>query len=417
MNYKVKPIKSFNKTLTAPADKSITHRGIMFSSFTSGTVKVHNPLLGADCLSTIDCVSKMGAKVDVSAKVVTVTGADLDSADMYVGNSGTTIRLMSGLLAGKKGKTFTLDGDASIRTRPMGRVITPLSLMGADIVGTDNKAPITIKGKDLKAISYDSPVASAQVKSAILLAGLNADGITKVTEPVISRDHTERMLSFFGADISREGKTAIIKPSIIKPKDIFVVGDISSATFPLVLGASLKNAKVVIKQVGINKTRDGVLRVLDMCGADYRLTNLVDEFEPMADIELNYAELKPFKITEELVPMLVDEIPALAVMACFIKGTSVIRGAQELKFKESNRIDTVVNNLKLMGADITATDDGMIINGTGELKGGASIETKHDHRIAMSMAIAGALSKEGAEIINAECVDVSYPNFYSILEN
>lgn len=416
MNYNVKPIKSYNKEIVTPPDKSITHRGILFSAFTDTETKIYNALLGADCRSSIDCVSRMGASVSLDGSTVIVKGADPRSCDMFVGNSGTTMRLISGMLAGHKNREFTLDGDDSIRSRPMNRVILPLSQMGANIVGKDGKAPLKIVGAPLKAIDYSSPVASAQVKSAILLAGLNADGVTSVTEPVKSRDHTEKMLTYFGCDVKVDGNRVSVTPAKIKPQDIEVVGDISSAAYPLVLASSLKGARVKVKNVGLNPTRDGVLRVLDMCGASYEITNKREEAETSGDIELCYKELKSFNITAELVPLLVDEIPILAVLACFINGTSVISGAQELKFKESNRIDTVVNSLKLLGADITATDDGMIINGHGSLKGGAVIESHHDHRIAMSMAIAGVLSENGATILNADCACVSYPDFYEILE-
>ncbi len=413
---KIVPLTSYNRTIITPPDKSITHRGIMFSALCHSNVKVHNALLGADCISTMECAKAMGASVSLDGNTVSIKGVDPSSASLDVGNSGTTMRLMSGLLAGQIGKKFTLDGDDSIRKRPMDRIITPLCQMGAEIFGKDNKSPLTIIGKPLNAIDYQSPIASAQVKSAILLAGLKADGITSVTEPIRSRDHTERMLSYFGAKIDVNDTKVSVQAGEIKPQDINVVGDISSATYPLVLTASIKGGRVVVKNVGLNKTRDGLLRVLDMCGATFAITNITSDLEPCGDIELRYTKLKPFTITGELVPLLVDEIPALAVLACSIEGESRICGAGELKVKESNRIDTIVNNLKKLGADIEATDDGMIIRGGKQLQGGATIDPSHDHRIAMSMAIAGAISKDGAIIKNAECASVSYPNFYSIVK-
>jgi len=482
MDIFIKPLKKFDRGITAPPDKSITHRAIMFSAFSEGRVRIFNALLGEDCLATVDCVKKLGAQVGIDGGTVTVQGmASPRPADLYVGNSGTTMRLLAGMLAGREQVTkneeritkndglniasespslpihshsptprsslptshssllipnsppsaihyppstvftihsppsFTLDGDASVRSRPMNRVIDPLRLMGAKISGNGGKAPLTVEGARLHGIHYVSPVASAQVKSAILLAGLNADGATSVTEPQLSRDHTERMLRYFGADVSVNGLTAAVRPSLLTPRDVRVPGDISGAAFPLVLAAGLKGGRVAVRDVGVNPTRDGILRILSQCGVGFRLFNRRGAFEPVADIELEYAPLKPFRITQELVPLLIDEIPVLAVLACFIEGESIISGAEELKVKESNRIDTVVNNLKKMGADIEAAPDGMVICGKGFLEGGAEIDPMGDHRIAMSMAIAGALSKNGALIKNAECASVSYPGFYEIL--
>ncbi|MCL2796671.1 MAG: 3-phosphoshikimate 1-carboxyvinyltransferase [Firmicutes bacterium] len=432
MDIFIPPLKKFNRDIVAPPDKSITHRAILFSAFSEGNVKISNALLGEDCLSTIDCVRKLGAKVDIDGDTVTVTGtSNPQSADLYVGNSGTTLRLLAGLLARQTGKTFTLDGDASIRKRPMNRVIEPLTMMGAKISGVDGKAPLKIEGTQLHGIHYQSPVASAQVKSAILLAGLSADGETSVTEPVQSRDHTERMLRYFGVSCQGDGPidhasvvngsvplttpvTAVVRSSVLTPRDVSVPGDISSAAFPLVLAAGIKGGRVTVRDVGVNPTRDGILRVFQQCGTQFRLFNLREEFEPVADIELESAPLKPFHITREFVPLLIDEIPVLAVLACMIEGESVITGAEELKVKESNRIDTVVDNLKKMGADIEARPDGMVIRGKGYLAGGAEIDPQGDHRIAMSMAVAGALSQNGALIKNAECADVSYPGFWEL---
>jgi len=413
----IKPLESFNRTIVAPPDKSITHRAILFSSLAECDVVVYNALLGEDCLSTIECVKRLGANVWVEGERIRVQGvSNFKSVSLDVGNSGTTMRLLSGILAGQENGHFTLDGDASIRKRPMGRVIEPLKLMGGKLTGKEGKAPLKIEGGKLAGIEYHMPVASAQVKSAILLAGLNAEGETTVIETIKTRDHTERMLRHFGVEVVEEGLRVKVKPSKLQPKDVQVVGDISSAAFALCLTAGLKNAKVVVENVGINPTRDGILRVFESIGAKYSLVNRKDDFEPYADIVLENTPLKPFIIDSDLVPYLIDEIPILAVLAATIKGTSVIKGAEELKVKESNRIDTVVNNLRLMGADIKATNDGMIIHGGEHLKGGVTIDPKGDHRIAMSMAIAGALSKKGVTIKDAECAFVSYPDFYELLE-
>ena len=419
MDKTIKPLRQFNGDLFAPPDKSITHRAILFSAFSEGKIKIHNALLGEDCLASIDCARKLGAEIVVEDKSVIVKGTQkIKSAQLYVGNSGTTMRLLAGMLAGQSGKNFTLDGDASIKKRPMNRVIEPLTLMGAKLnSASQTGAVLCIKGENLHGISYKSPVASAQVKSAILLAGLNADGKTVVTEPVKSRDHTERMLRAFGARVVVNGLSVAVESAQLKPCDIAVVGDISSAAYALILAAGLKAGRVTVRNVGTNPTRDGLLRILTQCGASYRFVNQRAEYEPFADIELEYARLKPFHIEKELVPSLVDEIPILAVLAAFIEGESTISGAEELKVKESNRIDTIVANLKKMGADIEARPDGMVIHGKGYLSGGTEIDPNGDHRIAMSMAVAGALSKNGACIKNAECADVSYPGFYELLEN
>lgn len=412
----IKPIKSFQKTVTVAPDKSITHRAIMFNAIANGKATIKNALMGEDCLATIECMRSLGARIEIEGDVVSVFGTKrLNSSSLYVGNSGTTFRLLTGLLAGADGQ-FTIDGDASIRRRPMKRVIDPLALMGADLKSFDGKAPVIINGKKLKGINYDMPVASAQVKSAILLAGMNADGITTVTEKVRSRNHTELMLEAMGAKIWAEKGRVSIMRSALNSLDITVPGDVSSGAYPLVLASCLDGATVTVKKMGINPTRTGVLSVLKNCGITPTLSSKKKNAEPSADVTVSCGEKKPFTIDKPIIPFLIDEIPVLAVLACFIEGESVIRGAEELKVKESNRIDTTVNALKAMGADITATDDGMIIRGKGYLKGGATIDPSGDHRIAMAMSVAGALSQEGVEILSPECVAVSYPNFFELFE-
>lgn len=414
----VKPLKSFVKTLAPAPDKSVTHRAIMLNSVARGKSEITNALLGADCMSTIECMRAMGAKIEVDGSRVLVEGGEeLKPAEMYVGNSGTTLRLLTGLLTGYPGK-FVLDGDASIRKRPMKRVVEPLREMGAKITFSEGvRAPLSVTGARLKGISYNMPVASAQVKSAILLAGLNADGITTVHETIRSRNHTELMLKAMGAKIWIENHATAIMRGTLTAIDVDVPGDISSAAYPMVLASCLKGAHVTLKNVGVNPTRTGIITVMKECGAAVEESQVRYAVEKIATLDVSYTgNMKPFNIGRELIPYLIDEIPVLAVLACFIDGESVITGAEELKVKESNRIDTTVGMLKAMGADITATDDGMIIRGGKGLKGGATIDPRGDHRIAMAAAVAAAMSERGADILDPGCVAVSYPDFFRILE-
>lgn len=414
----VKPLKSFVKTLAPAPDKSVTHRAIMLNSVARGKSEITNALLGADCMSTIECMRAMGAKIEVDGSRVLVEGGEeLKPAEMYVGNSGTTLRLLTGLLTGYPGK-FVLDGDASIRKRPMKRVVEPLREMGAKITFSEGvRAPLSVTGARLKGISYNMPVASAQVKSAILLAGLNADGITTVHETIRSRNHTELMLKAMGAKIWIENHATAIMRGTLTAIDVDVPGDISSAAYPMVLAACLKGAHVTLKNVGVNPTRTGIITVMKECGVAVEESQVRYAVEKIATLDVSYTgNMKPFNIGRELIPYLIDEIPVLAVLACFIDGESVITGAEELKVKESNRIDTTVGMLKAMGADITATDDGMIIRGGKGLKGGATIDPRGDHRIAMAAAVAAAMSERGADILEPGCVAVSYPDFFRILE-
>ena len=420
MQKRILPIKSFDFCSSVPSDKSISHRAVMFGCAASGPSTVTNALMSDDVLSTIDCMRALGADIEISGTTVKIKkAADFRSAKLYTGNSGTTTRLISGLLAGKSG-VYEIDGDASIQARPMNRVIVPLSAMGAKIAANGDKGlcPMKIEGAPLVGIDYKMPVASAQVKSAILLAGIGADGKTTVREEIKSRDHTERMLAAMGAKIKTDKLVTSVEKSTLSPIDVRVCGDISSAAFPLVLAAGLKGGRAVIKDVGLNPTRVGIVNVLKNCGAKIDvLGDMSGVGEPVGNIDLRFSSsLKPFNITREMIPSLVDEIPALSVLACFIEGESVISGAEELKVKESNRIKTIAENLAAMGADITEKEDGLIIRGKGYLQGGATINPHGDHRIAMSMAVAAALSKEGAVIDNAECVSVSYPDFFEITE-
>lgn len=416
---KIKHASHVRGEVTVPGDKSISHRSVMFGSLAKGTTEIHNFLEGADCLSTISCFSGMGIQIENSNGIVTVHGKGLHglTAPDHVldcGNSGTTTRLISGILAPQP-FSVTLTGDASIQKRPMKRIIEPLTLMGANIKSVNNNgcAPLSIVGSPLKGIHYVSKVASAQVKSSILLAGLYADGETSVTEPQLSRNHTELMLRFFGADISSEGTTATVRPvPELHGGKIIVPGDISSAVYFVAAGLLLPNSEVLIRNVGINPTRAGLLEVCRSMGADLTLLNENhDCSEPTADVLVRSSSLKGTVIGGAVIPAMIDELPTVALMACFAEGTTIIRDAAELKVKESNRIAITVQNLRSMGADVEETDDGMIIHGGRPLHG-TVIDSHKDHRIAMTFAVAALAAEGETEILDAECVDISYPAFY-----
>lgn len=405
--------------ITVPGDKSISHRAVMFGALAKGTTSITNFLKGADCLSTISCFEKMGIEIEQLPSEILIHGKGLHGLKapetvLDAGNSGTTTRLLSGILAGQSFST-TLTGDASIQKRPMTRIITPLSQMGGQIesISGNGCAPLKITGHSLKPIHYLSPVSSAQVKSCVLLAGMYADGITKVTEPYLSRNHSELMLSSFGADITSKGTTASITGNpVLEGQKVIVPGDISSAAYFIAAGLLIPDSEILIKDVGINPTRDGILKVCENMGADIQLLNKKEYGkEPVADLLVKHSTLKGSVIEGGLIPTLIDELPIIAVMAAFAKGTTVIRNAQELKVKESNRLDIIVQHLTAMGADITPTEDGMEIHGGKSLKG-AVLDSHMDHRIAMSFAVAGMAAEGETEILNASCVDISYPEFY-----
>ncbi|MBE5954676.1 MAG: 3-phosphoshikimate 1-carboxyvinyltransferase [Lachnospiraceae bacterium] len=421
---KLTKVNAFSGEVTVPGDKSISHRSIMLGSLAKGDTEVYGFLQGADCLSSIDCFRKMGVEIENKGDIVIIHGRGLHGlqapADtLDVGNSGTTTRLMSGILAAQDFAS-RVNGDASIQKRPMKRIMTPLSMMGADITSElgNDCAPLIINGKKLKGIHYDSPVASAQVKSAVLFAGLYADGETSVTEPAVSRNHTELMFEEFGVDIKCEGKTVTVKPATeLYAKKVHVPGDISSAAYFMVAGAITPNSEITIKNVGINPTRDGIIRVFEMMNADMKVEKTSGDIgEPTADITVSTSNLKGCVIGGDIIPTLIDEIPAIAILACFADGETIIKDAQELKVKESNRIDVMVENLKAMGADIEATEDGMIIRGGRPLHG-AVIDSKLDHRIAMSFAVAAMNAEGETEILGSECVDISYPRFYEDMKS
>lgn len=425
---KITRITGLKGTLTVPGDKSISHRAIMFGSLAEGTTTIHGFLKGADCLSTIDCFRKMGISIEEKEDTIYVHGKGLHGLHkpeetLDVGNSGTTTRLISGILAGQNFDTV-LSGDASLNSRPMGRIMKPLSMMGADITSIHDTgcAPLSIKGRSLNAIHYDSPVASAQVKSCVLLAGLYANGKTSVTEPALSRDHTERMLRSFGANIVSDKNTCTITPpETLHGQHIEVPGDISSAAFFIVAALITPNSEIIINNVGINDTRAGILKVCQDMGANITLLNAREEGgEPVADLLVKTSSLRGTIVEGDIIPALIDELPVIALMACFAKGQTIIKDAHELRVKESDRIAIMTENLGAMGADIIDTDDGFIINSRSDntipALHGASINCSMDHRIAMTFAIAG-LNADGETIItDSDCVDVSYPGFFTQLE-
>lgn len=410
---------SFQGELAVPGDKSISHRAIMFGAIAEGLTEVTNFLQGADCLSTISCFRSLGIEIENRTDKILIYGKGLHGLKaspqiLNAGNSGTTTRLISGILAGQPFST-TLTGDVSIQKRPMKRIFTPLSAMGARFESENHNdcAPFTVYGGKLSGINYTSPVASAQVKSAVLLAGLYADGITSVTEPVLSRNHTELMLNGFGAQVTSCGTTASIEPEPeLMGQNVQVPGDISSAAYFIALGLITPNSEILIKNVGINPTRDGIIKAALAMGGNLTLLNeRTVSGEPVADILVKSSNLHGTAIGGELIPALIDEIPVIAVMAAFAEGTTAITDAQELRVKESDRIAVVTENLTAMGGKITPTEDGMIIEGGVSLHG-ACIRTCMDHRIAMSFAVAGLNADGVTTFDNPDCVTISYPSFF-----
>lgn len=418
----IKKTTGLKGEMTVPGDKSISHRAVMFGSIAKGDTEIHNFLQGADCLSTISCFQQMGVSIENKGEVVVVHGNGLHGlrkpeAILDCGNSGTTARLISGILCAQNFDA-ALTGDESIQKRPMKRIMEPLSMMGASLISErDNGcAPLLIKGRPLHGIDYKSQVASAQVKSAILLAGLYAEGTTRVAEPYVSRNHTERMLKLFGAEVSLGGNAAAIKPAAeLYGRQLTVPGDISSAAYFICAGLMVPGSEILIKNVGVNPTRDGMIRVCRDMGADIQLFNLKgQEWEPTADILVRHGSLHGTRIGGAIIPTLIDELPVIAAMACFAQGDTIIQDAAELKVKESNRISVMTKNLQAMGADVTETEDGMIIRGGRPLKG-TVIHSHKDHRIAMTFAIAGLCAEGTTEIIDSDCVNISYPGFYQDL--
>lgn len=410
---------SLNGKIRVPGDKSISHRSVMFGAIAEGTTTVEGFLLGEDCLSTIDCFKKLGVKIDVNGTNVTVESKGMDAWEepteiLYTGNSGTTTRLMLGILSGSNIHTV-MTGDESIGKRPMRRVVDPLRLMGAQIRGRANGqyTPLSIEGTTLKAIDYNMPVASAQVKSAILLAGLNAQGTTIVREKEVSRDHTERMLKQFGAEIDvLDGVVRLNGGQKLKGTHVAVPGDISSAAFFLVAGAICRNSEVVLENVGVNETRAGIIEVLQAMGADLQVV-IENELaaEPTATLTIRTSQLTGTTIEGDLIPRLIDEIPIIALLATQAQGETIIKNAEELKVKETDRLTAVVNELKKLGANIEATEDGMIIHGPTPLTG-TKLCSYGDHRMGMMAAIAALITNEPIVLDDEQCVAVSYPTFF-----
>lgn len=411
----IQKIKKAVGQIKVPGDKSISHRAVMLGSLASGVTEISGFLKGADCLSTIDCFRKMGIDIDINGENVTVHGNGLRGLKkpdemLYTGNSGTTTRLLCGILAGQNFDT-SITGDASIQKRPMGRVVQPLSMMGAKI--ENEYCPLYITGTKLHGIDYKMPVASAQVKTAIILAGLYADGETVIHEIEKSRDHTELMLSAMGADLTVDNLDITVKPTNdLTAVNVDVPGDISSAAFFLVLGAIMPNSQITVTNVGINPTRTGIINVLKDMGADITLENVhTSAGETVADITVRSSSLKGTTVGGDIIPRLIDELPIIAVAAVFADGQTVIKDAQELKVKETNRIRAIVDEFNKCGIDITETDDGMIING-GKSIHGADFKTYGDHRMAMSLTVLAQLADGESTLDDSDCACVSYPTFF-----
>lgn len=411
----IQKIKKAVGQIKVLGDKSISHRAVMLCSLANGVTEISGFLKGADCLSTIDCFRKMGIDIDINGENVTVHGNGLrgllkPDEMLYTGNSGTTTRLLCGILAGQNFDT-SITGDASIQKRPMGRVVKPLSIMGAKI--ENEYCPLYITGTKLHGIDYKMPVASAQVKTAIILAGLYADGETVIHEIEKSRDHTELMLSSMGADLTIDNLDITVKPTNdLTAVNVDVPGDISSAAFFLVLGAIMPNSQITVTNVGVNPTRTGIIDVLKAMGADITLENVhTSAGETVADITVRSSSLKGTTVGGDIIPRLIDELPIIAVAAVFADGQTVIKDAQELKVKETNRIRAVVDEFNKCGIDITETDDGMIING-GKSIHGADFKTYGDHRMAMSLTVLAQLADGESTLDDSDCACVSYPTFF-----
>ena len=421
MDIKVEKTAPLTGTIEIPADKSITHRAFMFSALTKGKVKITNYSKGADCMSTLKIVQQLGCNIEfVNEKelIIDATNALKQPTEpLDCGNSGTTTRLMMGILAGQNfdSKMF---GDASLSKRPMKRVIAPLEQMGAKFNHNDFKLPLEIQGTKLKGIEYNSELASAQVKSCLLLAGLNTEGTTSFTEPYKSRNHTELMFEYMGANITTEGTKVSIQKSQLKPVDITVCGDISSAAFFMVAALIVPNSDITIKNVGINDTRSGIIDVLRAMNGKIELLNeRIISNEKVADIRVQYSNLKATTIEGEIIPRLIDEIPIIAVAATQAEGTTIIKDASDLRNKEADRITAVRTELGKLGANIEETQNGMIIKGKTELVGGCDMECYHDHRIAMSEYIAGLICKKPIEIKEFQWVDISFPEFLDLMKS
>lgn len=404
----------FEGEFELPGDKSITHRAIMLNGGSEGEAVITNALMGEDCVSTCRCMRALGAEIDIDGTTLRVKGTPRfrRGRELNCGNSGTTIRLLTGFVAGKEIDAM-LYGDDSLSSRPMKRVAEPLALLGADVKTTDGHAPVYVSPKKLCGADVTIPVASAQVKSALLLAGISAEGVTSVTEPNKSRDHTERMLAAMGADVQVNGNRVTVKKSTLKSLDVRVPADISSAAYFMALGA-LKG-KTLCKNVGVNPTRTGILKAFDLLGVKYRLLNeRVSGGELTADILVEKTPMKGIELTGEDVPSMIDELPLVALLCAFADGESRISGAKELRVKESDRIKTTAELIRNIGGDCTETEDGFIIRGKNKLRGG-DIDSYLDHRIAMTGAVGLIASEFGGNIYRPECCAISFPDFFEKL--
>jgi len=421
------PARKLRGTVRPPADKSISHRAAILGAMAAEPVRVRNYLHAEDTTSTLNAMRTLGALVTVDDDLVTIRGTGLRDAavpdtPIDVGNAGTLMRLLPGWLAGQEGRSYTLDGDASIRRRPVDRVAEPLRRMGAEIDATDDRLPpFTVHGARLRSIAYDLPVASAQVKSCVLLAGLMADGATTVLEPAPSRDHTERMLAAAGVTVHRNGRAVTVtNVDELVLDDLTVPGDPSSAAFLIAAGVLVGGSRIQVVGSGTNWTRTGFHRIVQRMGGivvgelEEALNDEVVGAEPIGDLDVAHGPLTGTVVEPDEVPLAIDELPLVALLGCFAEGETVVRGAQELRVKESDRIATVVEGLTGLGGDLEATEDGFVVRGTGGLKGG-TIHSHGDHRLAMLGAIAGLASDEGVEVVGMEAADVSYPTFASDL--
>lgn len=413
-----KLLEGLRGTVEIPADKSISHRAVMFSSLAKGRSLIKNFSSGADPHSTLDVFSKLGIKHNFidekTLEIVSDGELKVPAGELDCGNSGTTMRLMSGILAGQNFDSVLI-GDESLSKRPMRRVIEPISLMGGEIQSVDGHAPLKIVGRPLHGIDYVSKIASAQVKSCVLLAGLFADGITSVTEPYISRNHTELMLKYLGADLTVDGKKVSVRGSKLEAKEIDICGDISSAAFFIVAGLIVPESDIILKNVGLNPTRTGILDVVrDMGGNIEILDKRESAGEISGDLRIRYSSLKACEISGEIIPRLIDELPVIAVLATQAQGQTVIKDAGDLRNKESDRIAAIARELKKIGAQIKETPDGFIINGKTLLEGGAEVETYHDHRLAMSLYVAGLVVRKEILVKDFQWVDISFPEFLNL---
>lgn len=409
----IAPRREFYGTFDIPGDKSITHRAVMFNAAAEGEALISNALLGEDCLSTAACMRALGAQVDVQGTQVRVRGVPrFRDAECFCGNSGTTMRLLTGLAAGR-GVSVRLTGDDSLSQRPMERVAQPLRLLGASVETTGGCAPVLVRPARLTGREVHTQVASAQVKSALLLAALGAEGETVVVEPLKTRDHTERMLAAMGARIRADGCEVHVRKSGLRAADVRVPADISSAAYFMALGAL--RGETLCRNVGVNPTRAGILRVFEAMNVQFSLENERTVCgEPVADIRVKKSPLRAVSFGREWMPSLIDELPVIALLCAFAEGESVITGAEELRVKESDRIATTAEMIAALGGDCTATADGFVFRGKRALEGG-NVRSHKDHRIAMSGAVGLAASARGGEIEDAECVNISFPRFYDLL--